>query len=402
MDWAEHVDEDLESQLVAWRRHLHTNPELSFQEHETTTLIAGLLDEWDIPYDRPLETGVVGHLKGAQPGPTVAVRCDIDALPIQEENTFEFASARAGVMHACGHDGHTAILLGLARTLASQRGEIRGEIRLLFQPAEEVLESGARHFIDAGVLEGVDAVIGLHLISDLETGKISLRGGPIMASTDEFQITITGRGGHGASPHQTVDSLVVAASLVGELQTLVSRRVDPLEPAVVTVGMLHAGTAFNIIPGTARLTGTVRTLSEPIRELIEREMAALATNLARAHGAEAEVVYRRGHPSLANHDQMAEFLKPAAAAAVGADSVVGLKPTMGGEDFAAYSKITPSAFAFIGSRNSELEADFPHHHPRFTVDERALGLGLRFFLESLERTSSTAGELPALTPVAPA
>lgn len=394
MDWAERIDEDLEHQIIAWRRHLHANPELSFQEHETTRLITGLMHEWGIPMERPLETGVVARVKGGKAGPTIAVRCDIDALPIQEENAFDFVSTRPGVMHACGHDGHTAILLGLAKVLSEIRPELCGEVRLLFQPAEEVLESGARHFIDKGVLDGVDLIIGLHLLSDLEVGKISLRPGPIMASADEFQITVVGRGGHGANPHQTIDSLVIASSLVSELQTLVSRRIDPLDPVVLSVGTFHAGTAFNIIPSTSVLTGTVRTLSESVRDLVERELTTLATKHALAYGAAVEVVYRRGHPSLANHEQVVGFLKPAVAATVGSDASVEIRPLMGAEDFAAYSMIVPSAFAFVGSRNASIGADFPHHHPRFTVDERALGLGLRFFIESLELASSSGASLP--------
>src|SRR5215472_12118647 len=284
MDWAEYVDDDTEADLVRWRRHLHESPELSFEEFETTEYVAGMLDQWGIPYDRPLPTGLVGHLHGKHPGPTVAFRCDLDGLPIDEQNGFDFRSRAPGKMHACGHDGHTAILLGLARTLNGLRDEVQGEVRLLFQPAEEVLESGARHMIDAGALEGVDAVIGLHLISNIKTGLISLVQGPILAAADVFEITVTGSGGHGGYPHETTDSLMIAAGLVGQLQTLVSRRVSPLEAAVVTVGTLHAGTAPNIIPGAANLTGTVRTLSEKLRVKIERELTGLVEHFARAHG----------------------------------------------------------------------------------------------------------------------
>jgi len=396
MDWAEHVDDDTEADLVRWRRHLHQSPELSFEEFETTEYVAGMLDRWGIPYDRPLRTGLVGHLRGKHPGPTVALRCDLDGLPIDEQNSFDFRSRTRGKMHACGHDGHTAILLGLARTLNGLRDEVRGEVRLLFQPAEEVLESGARHLIDAGALEGVDAVIGLHLISNIKTGVISLVEGPILAAADVFEITVTGSGGHGGYPHETTDSLMIAAGLVGQLQTLVSRRVSPLEAAVVTVGTLHAGTAPNIIPGAANLTGTVRTLSEKLRVKIERELTGLVEHFTRAHGGSAEVKYMHGSPVLENHRGLVEFLKPAAAAAVESNSVVDVAPEMGAEDFAYYSQVAPTAFALIGSGNKELESDFPHHHPRFTIDERALGIGLRFMLESVERTSGSASGLPAM------
>jgi amidohydrolase len=216
-----------------------------------------------------------------------------------------------------------------------------------------------------------------------------------MASSDVFEITVKGSGGHGAYPHQTVDSLVIGAALVGQLQTLVSRRVAPLDPVVVTVGMLHAGTAPNIIPGSTSLTGTVRTLSEPVRDQVERDLRQLVDLFVRAHGATADVEYRRGSPVVQNDAALSAFLRPAAAAVVGEGSVVTLPPTMGGEDFAYYGRVAPSAFAFVGARSREAESDFPHHHPRFTVDERALGVGLRFFLESVERTSSGRGELPA-------
>lgn len=397
MDWTERVDDEVEQQLVIWRRHLHANPELSFQEHETTALIVDLLKKWDVPFERPLQTGVVGTIRGTKPGPTVAVRCDIDALPILEENDFDFASTTAGTMHACGHDGHTAIQLGLAMILSELRNEIHGEIRLLFQPAEEVIESGARHFIDKGVLNGVDAIVGLHLMSDLSVGKISLRGGPVMASMDEFAITVVGSGGHGAFPHQTRDALVIAASLVGELQTLVSRRVDPLQPAVVSVGSLHAGTAFNVISGRAELTGTVRTLNESVRDLLELEMQNIASHHALGLGAAAKVVYKRGSPSLVNDKSLTDFLEPAAVATVGEGMIVQMEPIMGGEDFAHYTQMVPGAFAFIGARNPQVGADKPHHHPRFTIDEASLPIALRYLLNSVERISASDARLPVPT-----
>jgi len=397
MDWVEHVDDDIEQQLILWRRHLHAHPELSFQEYETTALIMDLLQQWDIPFERPLDTGVVATIKGSKPGPTIVVRCDIDALPIDEENTFDFKSTVAGRMHACGHDGHTAVQLGLAKIVSGLREEIHGEVRLFFQPAEEVIESGARHFIQKGVLTDVDAILGLHLMSDLEVGRISLGGGPIMASMDEFAISVVGSGGHGAFPHQTRDALIISASLIGELQTLVSRRVDPLQPAVVTVGTLHAGTAFNVISGRAQMTGTVRTLSGAVRDLIETEMQDLAGHHAKALGADAEVTYRRGNPALVNNHVLTQYLKPAATDTVGDTNVVAMPPIMGGEDFAHYAEVVPAAFAFIGARNPKVGADRPHHHPRFTIDEAALPIALRYLLNGLERTSSAGSQLPTTT-----
>lgn len=396
--WSAHVDSELERQMRTWRRHLHAHPELGFEEHETTKYIVQLLDEWRIPHEQPLKTGVVACVHGATPGPIVALRCDIDALPIQEENTFDFASGVPVRMHACGHDAHTAILLGAAKALAELRDEIRGEVRLLFQPAEELVSGGAQKFVDAGVLEGVEALVGLHVQSEIEVGAISLLGGPIMASDDQFAIEIAGSGGHGAHPHRTVDALRIAAGLVGELQTLISRQIDPLEPAVLTVGTLHAGTGYNIIAGRAEMSGTVRTFSGTVRNQLEEKITSLASTYARAHGAEAVVRYTRGSPAVINHPELVDFLRPAAAAVVGTSQVLQHPPKMGGEDFAYYCKVVPSAFVQIGARNPEVGANFPHHHPRFTIDERCLVIGLKFYLETLERSSSSRGALPVLTP----
>src|ERR1051325_7307586 len=258
--------------------------------------IATLLGEWKVPFERPLETGVIGKIVGAKPGPTIAIRCDIDALPITEENQTDYTSTAPGRMHACGHDDHTAIQLGLAKILSGLTDQISGEIRLLFQPAEELVESGARHFIDAGALKGVDRIVGLHLWSGLDVGKMSIRSGPVMARLDAFEIRVTGSGGHGAFPHQTIDALVIAAGMVAELQTVVSRRIDPLEPEVLTVGTFNAGTAFNVISGEAVMTGTTRALSDQVREQLEESLRAITTRHAEGNGAKATVAYHRGRP----------------------------------------------------------------------------------------------------------
>jgi amidohydrolase len=388
VDWHEYVDEDVERELVGWRRYLHAHPELGFQEYETTAYIANLLTEWNVPFERPLETGVIGRIVGAKPGPTIAIRCDIDALPITEENKTDYASTVPGRMHACGHDGHTAIQLGLAKILSGLTDQISGEIRLLFQPAEELVESGARHFIDAGALNGVDRIVGLHLWSGLEVGKMSIRSGPVMASMDAFEIRVSGSGGHGAFPHQTIDALVIAAGLVAELQTVVSRRIDPLEPAVLTVGTFNAGTAFNVISGEAVMTGTTRALSDQVREQLEESLRAITMRHAEGNGAKASVDYHRGSPPLVNSESMVEFVRPAAEAAVGRDEVVLQPPVMGGEDFAYYAKEIPAVFAFIGARNTKLGADQPHHHPKFAIDESSMPIALKFLLNTVERAAA--------------
>jgi amidohydrolase len=246
------------------------------------------------------------------------------------------------------------------------------------------------------VLEGVDALVGLHVHGDVDFGTIALREGPVLASDDQFAIEIIGSGGHGASPHLTVDSLRIAASLVGELQTLISRRVDPLEAAVLTVGSLHAGTAYNIVAGRAEMSGTVRTFSSAVRDQLDKELTSLASAYARAHGAEAVVRYTRGSPAVVNHSELVDFLRPAASAVVDPERVLRVPPSMGAEDFAYYCEVVPSAFVQIGARPAEGGARFPHHHPRFTIDERCLGIGLRFYLELLERSSSAGGTVPVL------
>lgn len=384
MSWADTVDAGLERQAVEWRRHLHAHPEASFEEHETTDFIARHLAEWGIEVEKPLATGVVGHIRGAKPGPVVALRADIDALTMQEENQFEYASKTQGRMHACGHDGHTAILLAVARFLSSLPDKPWGEVRLLFQPAEERINGGAQGFLEAGMLRDVDLVLGLHLMSTLDTGFVSVREGPIMASTDEFRVSVRGRGGHGAFPHQAVDPLVAGAQLICELQTVVSRGVDPLEPAVLTVGTFHAGTAFNIIPEEATFTGTVRTLSEPVRDRIKRDLERIVSYGAKALGAEADLEYIDGNPVVVNDPGATRLMADVAAEIVGKDHVVSMPPMMGGDDFAFYAQRVPSSYVFVGTRNAEAGSTFPHHHPRFTIDERSLGTGIRIMLEALQ------------------
>ena len=385
MSWSELVDADLERQTVEWRRHFHSHPEASFEEHETSSFIAQRLAEWGIEVERPLATGVVGRIRGSKSGPIVALRADIDALTMQEENEFEYASSFPGRMHACGHDGHTAILLAIARLISSLPEQPWGEVRLLFQPAEERLNGGAEGFLKAGVLEGVDLVLGMHLMSTLDSGLVSVREGSVMASTDEFHITVRGRGGHAAFPHQAVDALVVAAQLVCELQTIVSRRVDPLEAAVLTVGTFHAGTAFNIIPGEATLSGTVRTLSEAVRATMKEELERIVSRGASALGAEATLNYLDGNPVVVNDPAATRLMADAATSVVGPNHVLSIPPMMGGDDFAFYAQRVPSAYIFVGTRNADAGSTYPHHHPRFTIDEASLGTGIRILLEGLER-----------------
>lgn len=360
-------------ELTAWRRYLHAHPELSFQEHETTTWIAKKLEHWSIPFTRPAPTGLVGSIVGARPGPTVAVRADIDALPIQEENQFSFCSTRSGLMHACGHDGHTAILLGLAQFLSQHRG-FPGRVKLIFQAAEEKLPGGAIQLVEAGLMDDVDACIGLHLSSDFDLGTAGIAVGPITANSDSFRATVQGRGGHGSQPELTVDAVMVACHAVVNLQTVVSRKVSPMRPAVVSVGRIQAGGAANVIAERAEIAGTVRSQHSEIRQLLHDEIARTLESTCDMYGATLDLEYAYGYPALVNHPQVTPVLAEAGRAVLG-ERIIAMEPLMGGEDFAYYAATVPSAFMFLGARSEEAGSVWAHHHPRFTIDERSLPQG---------------------------
>jgi len=278
--------ESIRDTVIGWRRRLHMNPELSFHEERTSQFVYDTLKEMDgLELSRPTATSVMARLRGPRKGPVLAMRADMDALPIDEKNQFDFASRSPGVMHACGHDGHTAMLLGAAKLLSAERQHLVGEIRFIFQHAEELYPGGAQQMVDAGVMDGVQTVIGAHLWLPLQVGKVGVVSGPAMASPDTFRLTIRGRGGHAAAPQQTVDSIAVAAQVVTNLQHIVARNVDPLERAVVSVTMFHAGTADNVIPAEAELAGTVRTFDAGLRAEIPRLMERIVRGVTSAHGA---------------------------------------------------------------------------------------------------------------------
>jgi len=362
-------------EMTEWRRYLHAHPELSFGEYETTAWLAQHLEALQIPFTRPAPTGLVCIIEGNRPGRTIAVRADIDALPIVELNDFAYVSTTPGVMHACGHDGHTAILLGLARFLVQNR-DFAGRVKLLFQPAEEKPPGGAQQFIAAGVLAGVDACVGIHLISDMPTGKAGITAGPMMANTDSFRAVIQGRGGHGAEPHQTIDAVMIACHAVVNLQTVVSRKIAPTRPAVISVGSVHAGTVNNVIADSAELKGTVRSFHADVRQKLQDEIHRTLQTTCAMYGAELTLEYELGYPALANDPATTEVMREAARAVLGADHVLVQDPIMGGEDFAYYGSKVPAAFMFVGCRSAAAGSEWPHHHPRFTVDETALPHGM--------------------------
>jgi amidohydrolase len=385
----EAVGPELFEQMREWRRHIHAHPELGFQEHDTTAFIRGLMTEWDVPFDPITATGTIASLTGTTPGPVLMVRADIDALPVHEKNDLPFASQNDGVMHACGHDGHTAIVLGLIKYLSSRQDSFAGEIRFLFQPAEETVEQGALEIIAAGGLEGVSLVVGLHIWPGFPAGQIALSDGPLLSTDDRFDITIRGSGGHVLAPQETVDVVVIAAALVGQLQTLTSRRINPTEAATLTVGSLHAGDVYNVIPSTATLSGAVRTFSPEIRTLFAREVVSLTEGFAAAHGADASVDYHLGSPPLINDVAAVEFARPAAVAAVGDSGVIAMDPVLGSEDFANYGEHAPIAFAILGAGD---DSNRQLHHPEFDFDEQALAVGLRYFIGVVERWGQAAAD----------
>jgi amidohydrolase len=376
------VDE-VKEEVIAWRRHLHANPELSFQEEKTAQFVYNTLQSFDnLELSRPTKTSVMARLIGHQPGRVVAIRADMDALPIQEENTFEFASKNPGVMHACGHDGHTAMLLGTAKILSQLRDQIKGEVRFLFQHAEELHPGGAEEMVQAGVMDGVDVVIGTHLWSPLERGKIGIVYGPMMAAPDRFFIRIHGKGGHAAMPHQTIDAIAIGAQVVTNLQYIVSRNVDPLEPLVVSVTQFVAGTTHNVIPGSVEIQGTVRSFDETLRKNVPKLMERIIKGITEAHGATYEFEFEYGYRPVINNDEVTRVIEETVREVLGEEAIDHIKPNMGGEDFSAFLQKAPGSFFYVGAGNKEKGIIYPHHHPRFTIDEDALEIGVRLFVHA--------------------
>jgi amidohydrolase len=366
-------------QVVAWRRHLHRHPEVAFEEVRTSQFIAETLAQLPaLTITRPTRTSVVAELRGGRPGPTIAVRADIDALPIVEENDVDYRSTRDGAMHACGHDGHTAIVLGLASLLAPQAAHLPGTVRFIFQHAEEMAPGGAEELVQHGVMEGVSQVIGLHLWAPMPVGRIGILAGPAMAAPDQFQCIITGKGGHAAIPHECVDPIAIGAQIITALQQVVTRTVDPLDPIVLSVTQFHAGTTFNVIPNTAYFAGTVRTFEPALRGSVPAQMERVIRGIAEAFGATVDFTYDLGYRPVVNDPALTDRLRAVVARTFAPDTLIDLRPTMGGEDFSAYQQRAPGVFAFVGAGNSEAGIVHPHHHPRFQVDERSLDIGLRY------------------------
>ncbi|HWR43773.1 amidohydrolase [Sporomusa sp.] len=362
--------------VVAMRRHFRMSPELGGQEYETQKKILSELRSMGLELRQAAGTGVIAEIKGSRPGKTVAIRADIDALPIQDEIDQPYRSQNDGICHACGHDGHAAMLLGVARVLNAMRDELTGNIRLLFQPSEELFPGGALNMIADGALDGVDVVIGAHLWQPLEVGTMGITYGPMMASPDQFTITVQGHGGHGSMPHQTVDPIFVGSQIVLALKTITGNQVSANELAVLSMGVFKAGEAFNIIPDSAVLQGTVRTFSQSVRETIFACIERICSGICAASGATYTLDSCYGFPPVINNPQVAEVVADAGKEVLGESQVIEISPAMGGEDFSCYQQQVPGCFIFIGIGNKEKGISYPHHHPKFDMDEQALDYGV--------------------------
>ena len=368
-------------ELTAIRRKLHSEPELSWEEYETTAFVSSYLNELGIEYRKTEPTGVIAEIKGGKAGETVALRADMDALPVEELNIdLHYASKEKGKMHACGHDAHTAMLLIASKVLNEIKDELPGNVRLIFQPAEEAA-TGAKAMVEQGAVEGVDNVFGIHIWSQMPTNKVSCYPGASFASADIFKVTFKGRGGHGAMPHDTIDAAVIASSFVMNVQSVVSRTIDPLQPAVLTVGKMVVGTRFNVIAENAEIEGTVRCFDAATRNHIEKQLQVYAENVASIYGATANVEYIRGTQAVINEEESAKLVQQVTTEAFGEDANYYEKPTMGGEDFSFYLDEVPGSFALVGSGNPDKDTEWAHHHGKFNVDEDALVTGAELYAQ---------------------
>ncbi|MCT6924798.1 amidohydrolase [Metasolibacillus sp.] len=368
-------------ELTEIRRHLHSEPEVAWEEFKTTTFVCQYLENLGIPYRRTVPTGVIAEIKGGHAGKTVALRADMDALPVEELNkNLVYASKEEGKMHACGHDAHTAMLLIAAKALNDIKEELTGIVRFLFQPAEEVAQ-GAKEMVKQGAMQDVDNIFGIHIWSQMPTNKISCQPGPSFAAGDWFQITFKGKGGHGAMPHTCIDAAVVASAFVMNVQTIVSRTIDAQSPAVVTIGKMDVGTRFNVIAETAVIEGTIRCFYPETREHIETQLHHYVESIAQMYGATATIEYTHGSQAVINDEWSAKLVQQVAAEAFGEEALYAEKPTMGGEDFSFYLSEASGSFALVGSGNPEKDTEWAHHHGKFNIDEDALVTGAELYAQ---------------------
>ncbi|MEJ5229179.1 MAG: amidohydrolase [Pseudothermotoga sp.] len=374
----------LRDELTYLRRDFHMYPEVGFELHRTSRKVQEYLEGIGLHVQRMAKTGVVALLKGAKPGKTIMLRADMDALTLQELNDVPYRSKIDGMMHACGHDGHTAMLLVAAKILKAHQNELCGNVKFVFQPSEEKFPpGGALPMIEEGVLENpkVDFAFGIHLWTPLECGKIGLRAGALMAAADEFKIVLKGKGGHGALPHQCKDPIIAAAQLIMALQTIVSRKIDPLKNAVVSVGKVESGSAFNIIPEKAIIEGTSRSLDEKVRKTIREQLQKITQGIAAANDIDYEIDHKEGTAVLFNNEGLTDFVRKIAQKIVGAENVIEVPSTMGGEDMSFFLQKVPGVFYLVGASNPSKGIDKPHHSPYFDIDEESLLIGTQMHVE---------------------
>ncbi len=372
--------------LIETRRTIHMNPELGFEEVETSRLIAGYLEKFGLQVKTGMaKTGVIGLLKGGNPGKTVAIRADMDALPMEEANQVPYRSRVKGKMHACGHDAHVTILLGVARLFSSLANQVQGNIKWVFQPAEEG-GGGGRVLTEEGVLENpkVDAIFGAHLFPDLKIGSVGIHEKEGLAATDRFVIKMIGRGAHGAYPHLSRDPITAVGHLITQINTIVSRSISPLDSAVITIGKVSGGTAFNIIPDEAEILGTVRSLTQKVREELKSRMEQVTQGVAKSFGMEYDFDFQYGYPALINDPEMSRLVAAACAKGIGKENVESIRPSMGGEDFAYYLQKVPGSFFRLGCRNEEKGIANPFHSSRFDIDEDVLPFGVEMFARIID------------------
>jgi amidohydrolase len=373
------VNEHLIRQAIEDRRYLHQHPELSGEEFETSKFIRNRLEALNIEIVDYQPPSVVGFVKGTKGNKTIALRADIDALPITEEGDKPYISKNPGVAHMCGHDGHTAVLLAVAEWLSLEGNEVEPNIVLIFQSAEEITPSGADKLVKQGVLDNVDAIFGIHLWQGMEKGKIGLKPGSMMASVDDFEITIQGSGGHGSMPHETVDPIYVATHLIQSLQGIISRKLNPIHAGVITVGKIEAGTTYNIIPDSAKLIGTIRALSLEAVNTIQKQMVQLTEGLCKTFDAKGHVDFILGTPPLVNDPKEAQFVESVIRQSFGNEVFELVDPVMGAEDFSYYLLKKPGAFIFVGMSGEK--SMYPHHHPKFDIDEDVFPDAIKLFIE---------------------
>lgn len=370
-------------EFISIRREFHAIPELGFNEYKTTDKIEKYLQKWGLKvYSFEGSTGTVGTLGENTDNETIGIRADIDALPIWEKTGFEYASQNEGIMHACGHDGHIAIALGTAKILSLLKDRLKVNVKFIFQPAEETAK-GAKMMIENRVLENpnIDTIIGLHIYPNLDSGIIGVKEGPMMAAADKFNITVKGKGGHGAMPHKSVDPIVIATEIISNFQKIISRELDPLKSVVISIGTINAGTKFNIIPDELNMSGTVRSFEPDVREYIKKRIEEIVKNVTKGSGGSYEFEYLYGVPAVINDIETTKKIRTILKKSIGEDCLIEIEPAMISEDFAEFQLHVPGTFMFLGTYNKDKGITMPLHHPEYTIDEEILAVGIRAFCE---------------------